>query len=215
MLGRLFPVIRCLASAPSVGFFFSTPRFFRRSALHPARSSYSMAALDIPDSFQAIRVAEFGPESVLQLQTVPRLSPGEKEILIKVLAVGINPVDTYIRAGTYARKPALPYTPGADAAGVVIALGANCSEEAPQPGQRVWVSGSRSGTYAQYCVSAENQVHLLPQRLTFAQGMFPFSLFFFFFFFSWIGTIGCCAALLTQFSIGNGTTFNEGAVGLF
>ena len=46
-----------------------------------------------------------------------------QQVLIKVHAAGVNPVDTYIRSGNYARKPALPYTPGSDAAGVVEAVG--------------------------------------------------------------------------------------------
>lgn len=49
------------------------------------------------------------------------------QVLIRVRACGVNPVETYIRAGTYARRPALPYTPGTDAAGVVEAVGEGVS----------------------------------------------------------------------------------------
>lgn len=45
------------------------------------------------------------------------------QVLIRVHACGVNPVETYIRAGAYARKPSLPYTPGSDVAGVVEAVG--------------------------------------------------------------------------------------------
>lgn len=45
------------------------------------------------------------------------------QILVKLFAAGVNPVDTYIRSGTFARKPTLPYTPGADGAGVVKTVG--------------------------------------------------------------------------------------------
>ena len=61
---------------------------------------------------KAIRVHEFGGPEVLKLEEVPRMSPGPNEALIQVKAVGVNPVETYIRAGTYARKPPLPFTPG-------------------------------------------------------------------------------------------------------
>lgn len=46
---------------------------------------------------------------------------------MKLFAAGVNPVDTYIRSGTYARKPSLPYIPGADGAGVVKTVGENVS----------------------------------------------------------------------------------------
>lgn len=49
--------------------------------------------------------------------------PVHFQVLIKVKASGVNPVDTYIRNGTYARKPNLPYIPGSDAAGIVEAVG--------------------------------------------------------------------------------------------
>lgn len=45
------------------------------------------------------------------------------QVLIKVYAAGVNPVDTYIRTGTYTRVPTLPYTPGMDSAGVVEEVG--------------------------------------------------------------------------------------------
>ena len=61
---------------------------------------------------KAIRVHEFGGPEVLKLEEVPLMSPGPNEALIRVKAVGVNPVETYIRAGTYARKPPLPFTPG-------------------------------------------------------------------------------------------------------
>ena len=61
---------------------------------------------------RAIRVHEFGGPEVLKLEEVPQMSPGPNEALIQVKAVGVNPVETYIRAGTYARKPPLPFTPG-------------------------------------------------------------------------------------------------------
>ena len=127
------------------------------------------------ETFQAIRVHEFGPESVMKLESVPLLEPSEHEVLIKVMAVGINPVDTYIRAGTYARKPALPYTPGSDGAGIITKVGDQVT--AFKVGDRVWISGSRTGTYAQYCISSQDQIVSLPDHVTFSQGMFFFSLF--------------------------------------
>ena len=72
---------------------------------------------------KAIQVAEFGGPEVLKLNEIPTPKPDAGQVLIKVHAVGVNPYDTYMRAGTYARKPPLPYTPGSDGAGVVEAVG--------------------------------------------------------------------------------------------
>jgi NADPH2:quinone reductase len=83
-------------------------------------------------------------------------------------AIGINPVETYIRAGTYARKPALPYTPGNDGAGVVEQAGADVNEF--KVGDRVYTAGSISGTYAELALCKTEQVHPLPANVSFAQG---------------------------------------------
>lgn len=106
----------------------------------------------------AIRVHQFGPPDVMKLEVVPDPQPAADQILVRINAVGVNPVDTYIRSGSYGALPALPYTPGADAAGTTA------------DGQRVYVSGSLTGTYAELCVCERRQVHPLPDRLTFAQG---------------------------------------------
>ena len=72
---------------------------------------------------KAIRVHEFGGPEVMKLEDVPEPEVGRGQVLVRVHAVGVNPVDTYIRAGTYPAKPPLPYTPGVDAAGIVEAVG--------------------------------------------------------------------------------------------
>src|SRR5258706_239580 len=69
---------------------------------------------------KAIRVHQFGGPEVLQLDEVPAPLAGPGQILVRVHAAGVNPVDTYIRSGAYAAKPIPPYTPGKDAAGLVI-----------------------------------------------------------------------------------------------
>src|SRR4030095_945153 len=74
---------------------------------------------------KAIVVREFGSPDVMKLETVPETIPGPGQVTIRVHAVGVNPVDTYIRAGAYARKPNLPYTPGTDIGGIVQAVGPN------------------------------------------------------------------------------------------
>src|SRR4029453_13955154 len=78
---------------------------------------------DVGEMMKAIRVHEFGGSEVLRLEEVPTPQPGSGEVLVRMHAIGVNPVETYIRAGTYARLPALPYTPGNDGAGVVEQIG--------------------------------------------------------------------------------------------
>jgi NADPH2:quinone reductase len=116
---------------------------------------------------KAIVVREFGGPDVLKIEDVPAPAPGPGQILIDVRAVGVNPVETYIRAGAYARKPSLPYTPGSDMGGVVAAVGAGVTRV--KPGDRVYTHGAAGG-YAQQAVAEEWQVYPLPHRVTFQQG---------------------------------------------
>ncbi len=73
---------------------------------------------------RAIRVHEFGEPEVMLLEELPEPQPVDDEVLVRIQAVGVNPVETYIRSGAYRELPALPYTPGSDAAGVDVASGA-------------------------------------------------------------------------------------------
>jgi NADPH2:quinone reductase len=117
---------------------------------------------------KAIRVHEFGGPEVMKLEEVPNLTPGAGQVVVSVKAVGVNPVDSYIRAGTYAAKPLLPYTPGMDAAGTVEAVGQHV--ESVEVGERVYVAGTLSGAYAEQALCDASQVHRLPERVSFAQG---------------------------------------------
>ncbi len=116
---------------------------------------------------KAIRVSSFGGPEVLKVETVPDPRPASGEVLIRVKAAGVNPYDTYIRAGTYASKPDLPYTPGSDAAGTVEAVGAGV---ALKKGDRVYTSGTLTGAYAELSLCKRAQVHPLPDKVSFAQG---------------------------------------------
>jgi NADPH2:quinone reductase len=116
---------------------------------------------------KAIVVREFGGPEVMKLEDVPDPAPGPGQVLIRVHAAGVNPVDTYIRAGAYARKPTLPYTPGSDVAGLVDHVGNGVS--AFKVGDRVYTHGVTGG-YAQLVVCDEANVHPLPDRVSFQQG---------------------------------------------
>jgi NADPH2:quinone reductase len=118
---------------------------------------------------KAIRVHEFGGPEVLRLEEVPTPQPGPGEVVVRMHAIGVNPVETYIRAGTYSRLPALPYTPGNDGAGVVEQVGPDVNEF--KPGDRVYTGGSLTGnTYAEFALYKTEQLHRLPANVSFAQG---------------------------------------------
>ncbi|XP_061049027.1 zeta-crystallin-like [Eubalaena glacialis] len=118
---------------------------------------------------RAIRVFEFGGPEVLKLQSNVAIPiPKDHQVLIKVQACGVNPVDTYIRSGTYSRKPLLLYTPGLDVAGIIEAVGESVS--AFKKGDRVFTTSTISGGYAEYALAADHTVYTLPEKLDFKQG---------------------------------------------
>jgi NADPH2:quinone reductase len=117
---------------------------------------------------KAIRVNQFGGPEVLKLEEVPTPKPDAGQVLVRVHAAGVNPYDTYMRAGTYAIKPHLPYTPGSDAAGTIEAIGSDVKKV--KPGDRVYTAQTLTGAYAEYALALEDQVHRLPQNISFEQG---------------------------------------------
>lgn len=127
-------------------------------------------------TMKAVRVHEFGGPEVLRYETdVPIPRPGTSEILVNVKAVGINPVETYIRSGVYARLPTLPAILGHDCAGIVSEVGPNNNDnnDTPtefSPGDRVYVSHTITGSYAEYCLCPLSSIHRLSDKLSFSQG---------------------------------------------
>jgi NADPH2:quinone reductase len=117
---------------------------------------------------KAIRVHEFGPPEVMHLETVPEPVPGPGQVLVRLAAIGVNPVDTYIRSGVYRPDVRLPYTPGLDGAGIITAIGPDVKHR--QVGDRVYVAWSLTGTYAEQVLCREFQTHLLPEAVSFPQG---------------------------------------------
>jgi NADPH2:quinone reductase len=117
---------------------------------------------------KAIRVSEYGGPAVLKLEELPAPQPGPGQVLVRNHAVGINPVDTYLRSNTDNRGPKLPYTPGSDAAGVIEAVGAGVT--VAKAGDRVYVGGTVSGAYAELSLCEQGQVHPLPAGASYAQG---------------------------------------------
>src|SRR5258708_10553740 len=117
---------------------------------------------------KAILVREDGGPEVLNLEEIPTPKPASGQVLVRIHAAGVNPYDTYMRAGTYAIKPPLPYTPGSDAAGVIEATGNGVKKV--KPGDRVYTARTITGAYAEYALALEEQVHSLPEKISFGQG---------------------------------------------
>src|SRR5947209_19702119 len=111
---------------------------------------------------KAIRIHSLGDSSVLTLEETPRPEPADNEILIKVRAASVNPIDYKIRSGAFNKGPInLPLTLGRDVSGVVEQVGTRVSE--PKVGDDVYAFlGSHSGGYAEYAVATADEVAAKP-----------------------------------------------------
>ena len=124
----------------------------------------------------AIVVREHGGPEVLKFEDVPDPAPKPHEVVVRLRAVGVNPVDVYIRSGAYARRPPLPFIPGSDAAGEIEAVGDGVTTVAV--GDRVFVHGTAAdhtvghygGAYAQRAVCRLDHIYRLPASISFGQG---------------------------------------------
>ncbi|MBX7055856.1 MAG: NADPH:quinone reductase [Pyrinomonadaceae bacterium] len=117
---------------------------------------------------KAIIVREFGEPEVMKLEEAEIPQPTDSQVLVKIHAAGVNPVDTYLRTGIHAHAPNLPYTPGKDAAGVVEAIGVGVTKW--KIGDRVYTADSLTGTYAGYALANEFQLGRLPESVGYEQG---------------------------------------------
>lgn len=117
---------------------------------------------------KAIVVDSYGAPEVMRLGEVPEPVPVEGQVLVKVHAAGVNPVDCYLRAGIYSQPSSPPYTPGIDGAGVIEAVGPGVKHR--KVGERVYVAWCLTGTYAEKVLCTEAQVHPLPEEISFSQG---------------------------------------------
>ncbi|MCL6595722.1 MAG: NADPH:quinone reductase [Firmicutes bacterium] len=116
---------------------------------------------------RAIVVRRFGDPDVLGLEEWPQPAAGPGEVVVRLRAVGVNPVEAYIRSGGYAILPTLPYVPGTDGAGTVEAVGEGVRRL--KVGDRVYVHAP-GGTYAQAVAVPEGRAWPLPETLTYEQG---------------------------------------------
>jgi NADPH:quinone reductase len=117
---------------------------------------------------KAIVVREFGPPDVMKLEDAPVPDAREFQVLVKIEAVGVNPVETYFRSGNHAHAPKVPFTPGKDASGIVDKIGSGVTKF--KTGDRVYTAGSITGTYAEYSLCDEDHLGRLPDNVSFEEG---------------------------------------------
>ena len=121
---------------------------------------------------KVIRVHQYGGPEVLKWEDAPDPKPAAGQVLVRLHAIGVNPVDTYVRSGNYTINTTLPFIPGSDGAGVVEAVGNGVKDF--KRGDRVYMfattSGSRAGAYAELAVCTPSQICPLLGNTSFAQG---------------------------------------------
>jgi len=122
-------------------------------------------------NMRAIQIQEFGGPEVLRVQEVSIPVPGPGELLVRVHAAAVNPVDTSIRAGRAGglSGASLPYVPGFDVSGTVTAIGSGVDVFEVDDEVFAMVNLRRGGTYAEYVIILENEAALKPARVSHAE----------------------------------------------
>jgi NADPH:quinone reductase-like Zn-dependent oxidoreductase len=120
-------------------------------------------------TMKAIVLHEYGGPEVLKYEDAPRPEPKENEVLVRVMAAGVNPVDALIRSGKYAKVfgTNLPLVPGYDIAGVVEKTGANIAKL--KVGDAVYAYPMWGGGYAEYAVATDGEAALKPKSISFVE----------------------------------------------
>lgn len=118
-------------------------------------------------NMQAVRYHDYGGPQTLVVEQVPRPQPQPDQVLLRVLAAGVNPFDWKLRSGWLKEYVplSLPYTPGVEGAGIVEAVGEDVT--AIKPGQAVY--GILSGSYAEYAIAGAGDIQPKPAHLTFEE----------------------------------------------
>jgi NADPH:quinone reductase-like Zn-dependent oxidoreductase len=118
-------------------------------------------------TMKAIVVHEFGGPEVLKYEDAPRPEPKEDEVLIRVMAAGVNPVDASIREGRFRGGGKLPFIPGMDVAGVVEKTGAKITKLKIKDPVYAYLSFKEQGGYAEFAIAKENEVSIKPKMIAF------------------------------------------------
>jgi NADPH:quinone reductase-like Zn-dependent oxidoreductase len=135
------------------------------AALLPGASAIAQPAA----MMKAIVVHEYGGPEVLKYEEAPRPEPKENELLVRVIACGVNPADPLVISGRLAKEfgTHLPLIPGYDVAGVVEKTGARVTKF--KNGDAVYGYALFGGGWAEYAVLAENEAAIKPKSATYAE----------------------------------------------
>jgi NADPH:quinone reductase-like Zn-dependent oxidoreductase len=119
----------------------------------------------------AVRIHQFGGPEVLEVERIPQPSPGAGELLVRIHAAGVNPVDTQIREDGIPglADAVVPYVPGFDLSGVVVAVGDGVSRFAPGDEIFAMLDLRRGGAYAEYALVKEGEAAARPMRVSHAE----------------------------------------------
>lgn len=124
-----------------------------------------------PPTMKAVVVNEWGGPEVLKYQDAPKPEPKDDEVLVRVIAAAVNPVDAYVRQGMFAKRGLdnRPAIIGYDIAGIVEKAGTSAKKF--KAGDKVYsyLSVMRGGGYAEFAVAKESETGLKPKNLSFEE----------------------------------------------
>jgi NADPH:quinone reductase-like Zn-dependent oxidoreductase len=145
-------------------------KFFARIATAAVLQGTSLAQSP-KTTMKAIVVHEYGDPDVLKYEDMPRPEPKEDQILVRVIAAGVNPVDAMIRSGLFSKyeKDVFPIIPGADIAGVVAKVGSKITKFKTGDPVFAYVSLKGGGGYAEYALATERDTAAKPKSLTYVE----------------------------------------------
>ena len=131
----------------------------------------SVVAQSPRPQMKAVVVHEYGGPEVLKYEDVPRPEPNEDQILVRVMAAGVNPVDGSIRSGRYAQffHTKLPLIPGYDMSGTVEKVGAKMTRFKVGDPVYAYIGLKDGGGYAEYAVATEKEASLKPKSLNYIE----------------------------------------------
>jgi NADPH:quinone reductase-like Zn-dependent oxidoreductase len=132
-------------------------------------SAGGVAAQSRPSLMHAIVAHAYGGPEVLKYETIARPEPKDDQILIRVIAAAINPVDAAVRRGSFkdVSGEKFPLIPGYDVSGIVEKTGANARKFKVNDAVYAFLSLKHGGGYAEYATADENEASLKPKSITF------------------------------------------------